>query len=262
MARAVEQHKAKPAKRTSRRRTRRQSGRGSQNNPSKTEPSRWLAVEDVFQRWRDRLGSSQEAVDELEGLLRNRETCSAIQHTSASGEITHDILHAQFWRDVARLEVDTDADGVDRVRVEYPVYVHTDYSLFGGSTEFLVRAVDDVQRWERLHPELAPPPPSKAPTAVEKGAARAKPRKPKQPRMYKRYAGDEALVAEAIKGLKKQEYPNVWQAALALAPRAQGSDHGHGHGDQPPAKVFRLNKKIGNAYKNLKTPQNISKQIK
>jgi hypothetical protein len=102
-----------------------------------------------------------------------------------------------------------------------------------------------------------PPEPVKS---IEKGAAKAKPCKPKQPRMYKRYAADDALVAEAIEGLKSEKYPNVWRAALALAPRAEGSDHGHG--DQSPAKVFRLNTKIGNAYKNLKTPQNISKQIK
>ena len=71
-------------------------------------------------------------------------------------------------------------------------------------------------------------------------------------------ATDDALVAEAIEGLKSEKYPNVWQAAQALAPRAKGSDIGTSITPYS-AKVYRLNKKIGNAYKNLKT---ISKHLK
>jgi hypothetical protein len=82
--------------------------------------------------------------------------------------------------------------------------------------------------------------------------------------MHQRYAGDNALVAEAIEGLKSNppKYPNKWQAALALTPRAEGSDQAPPGGH--PAKVFRLNTKIGNALKTPQNipPQNISKQIK
>jgi hypothetical protein len=109
-----------------------------------------------------------------------------------------------------------------------------------------------------------PPASSKEPTPLEKGAAKAKPRKPKQLHMHQRYAGDNALVAEAIEGLKSNppKYPNKWQAALALAPRAEGLDQAPPGGH--PAKVFRLNTKIGNALKTSQNipPQNISKQIK
>ena len=119
MARAAEQHKTKPAKRTSRRSTSRQSGRGSQNNPSKTEqPSPGLSiVGDVFPRWRDRVRLSQEAADKLEALLRNRETRSAF--VSAGGELWP--LDGEFWRDLAHLEVVPDADGFgDRLEVRRP----------------------------------------------------------------------------------------------------------------------------------------------
>jgi hypothetical protein len=156
----VNDRHGKLAKRKSRRKTNRRSD-GSQNNASKTKPSPWLAVEDVFQRWRDRLGSSEDAKDELYALLCDRETRSAIQHTSASGEITRDIQNAEFWRD--RLGLDTDADGVDHLRVAYSPYVHEDYSLFGGSTEFVVRR-SDVDRRERLYfPMTAAPPVATAP---------------------------------------------------------------------------------------------------
>jgi hypothetical protein len=115
-----------------------------------------VLLEDVFQRWRVGLESSQEAVGELEALLRSPETCSAKQQC---GEVTRDILHAEFWRDVARLEVDTDAnDGADHIRVDYPVYVH----LSDGPAVFLVRAAD-VKRWEHsYYPMTAAPPPRAA----------------------------------------------------------------------------------------------------
>jgi hypothetical protein len=138
---------------------------------AKTDPTRiddhddlplrpaWLRLKDVWQQWRDRLGLSLEAAEKLEALLRNRETRSAKQQVNASGEVTRDILHAEFWRDEARLEVDTDVDGADHLRVDYPVYVH-----FDGPAEFLVRAVD-VERWEGLYPTIAAPPPPRPPAA-------------------------------------------------------------------------------------------------
>jgi hypothetical protein len=124
--------------------------------PSKTEPSPWLLiVEDVFPRWRDRLGPSEDAKDKLYDLLFDRGTRAAIQYTSASGEITRDIQHAEFWRD--RLELDTDADGVDHLWVNYRPYVHEDRTLSGWNRDFVVRR-SDVERWEDLHPWLVAPP--------------------------------------------------------------------------------------------------------
>jgi hypothetical protein len=115
MARAVKQHKTKSAKRTSRRRTSRQSGRSSQNNPPQAASSNWLSLEDVFQRWRARLELSEEAVDEVYALLRDRETRSRKRRVNASGEETPgtlSFLNAQFWQDLAHLLVMPDADGV------------------------------------------------------------------------------------------------------------------------------------------------------
>ena len=175
--RAVNQHKTKPAKRTSRRKTSRQSRRGSQNNPSKTEqPSPGLSIVDyVFPRWRDRVRLSQEAADKLEALLRNRETRSTF--VSAGGELWP--LDGEFWRDMAHPEVVPDADGVgDRLEVRRPTYVNGDgpFSDSPGGT-FLVRALD-VTRWESLYPELAAPPP--APSKERKPAPKKKRRKAKQ----------------------------------------------------------------------------------
>jgi hypothetical protein len=92
----------------------------------------------------------------------------------------------------------------------------------------------------QLLPELVKP--------VEKGAARAKARELKQPRMHQRYAGDDALVVEGRKGLKNGKYPNAWQAAQDLAARAEGSATG---------KVHRLYKKILSPQKS----RNVSKHI-
>jgi hypothetical protein len=56
-------------------------------NPTADASSNWLSiVKDVFLRWRDRLGSSKDARDELEALLHDPETRSAFAGTS--GEIT------------------------------------------------------------------------------------------------------------------------------------------------------------------------------
>jgi hypothetical protein len=117
-------------------------------------PAWLLPLEDPFQRMRDRLGSSKDAKNELEALLRDPDTRSANSYVDASGKETLSLLNAEFWRDTARLEVDTDADGVDHIRVDYPRYVH----LSDGPAEFFVRA-DDVERWERPYSMTAPPRP-------------------------------------------------------------------------------------------------------
>jgi hypothetical protein len=120
-------------------------------NDRRGESSNWPSLEDVFQRWRARLGLSEDAKDKLYALLCDRESRSAKRR---SGEVTLDILHAEFWRDEARLEVDTDVDGADHLRVDYPDYVHVfedkEGLIVSGPAEFLVRAVD-VERWERLY---------------------------------------------------------------------------------------------------------------
>jgi hypothetical protein len=117
---------------------------------------------------------------------------------------------------------------------------------------------DKVYQWfEERDFDLGQPTISKhlfeAAVRAEFGQLPAEPVKP---------ATDDALVAEAIEGLKSEKYPNVWQAAQALAPRAKGSDIGTSSTPYP-AKVYRLNKKIGNAYIKISKPsQNISKQMK
>jgi hypothetical protein len=91
----------------------------------------------------------------------------------------------------------------------------------------------------------------------------------KKPWAYKRNTTDDALVMEAIEDLESKKFANVNQAALALAPRAKGSEQ---------ASVRRLNRKIGKAYdvfrrankqqtnndagRDVKTSQKVSKQIK
>jgi hypothetical protein len=117
--------------------------------PSKTEPSPWLSLEEVFQRWRTRFGSSEDATDELEDFLRHRGTRSAKHKVDASGEEipgTNGWVDTEFWRD--RLSVVPDADGVaDHLAVDYTDYA--DIYLPDGHWEFYVRALD-VERWERL----------------------------------------------------------------------------------------------------------------
>jgi hypothetical protein len=125
------------------------------NDPAKRNPSKvssnWLSiVEDVFPRWRDRLGSKK-AASELEALLRYPETRS--RYVSASGEET--LLDGEFWRDMARLEVVPDDDGVvDRLEVHRPKYVHGPAPFLPGGT-FSVRRTD-VERHERLYFPMTP----------------------------------------------------------------------------------------------------------
>jgi hypothetical protein len=178
MARAVEQHKAKPAKRKSRRRTTSRQRGGSPRNPSKAESSPWLSLEDVFQRWCVRLESSHEAVDEVYALLCNRETRSRKWRVDTSGEEipnTLSFLNAQFWQERPCLLVVPDADGVgDHLGIDYMDYVDV-YSLPNERMAFSVRR-RDVELWEWLHPELAAPEPapSKEPTPKKKRRRKAK----------------------------------------------------------------------------------------
>jgi hypothetical protein len=72
------------------------------NDAASKASSNWLLLEDVFQRWRVRLESSQEAVDELYALLCDRETRSRSRRVDTSGEEiseTLSFLNAQFWQD-------------------------------------------------------------------------------------------------------------------------------------------------------------------
>ncbi|HMF06891.1 MAG TPA: hypothetical protein VKE72_07755 [Methylocella sp.] len=139
---------------------------------AKTDPTRIDDLDDlkdVWQQWRARLGLSHEVAEKLEALLRNRETRSAF--VSASGELWP--LDGEFWRDMARLEVVPDADGVgDRLEVRRPTYVNGDgpFSDSPGGT-FLVRRTD-AERWEAALPP--------APCKERKPAPKKKRRKAKQ----------------------------------------------------------------------------------
>lgn len=59
------------------------------------------------------------------------------------------------------------------------------------------------------------------------------------PAKNRRYATDDALVAEAVAGINNNEYPNPLKAARALAPRAQGQS--------AEAAIDRLRRKIAQA---------------
>jgi hypothetical protein len=100
----------------------------------------------------------------------------------------------------------------------------------------------------RLYTAAAP----KEPPPLEKGAAKAKPRKSKRPGMHQRYAGDDALAAEGRAGMNSGKFSNAWQAAQALGPRAEGTA-------TDAAKIHRLHKKIlhpRKISKRLETSQN------
>jgi hypothetical protein len=114
-----------------------------------------------------------------------------------------------------------DADGVgDHLGINYTDYA--DIYLPDGYWEFSVRRLD-VERWERLYPALAEPPPAptKEPTPFEK---------------YKRYTTDDDLVVEGVNGIESRTWSNPLKAAKALADRAEGSSHA--------STVDRLRKKI------------------
>jgi hypothetical protein len=106
-------------------------------------------------------------VDELNALLRDRETRSRIRRVDTGGEeISNTItfLNAQFWQDHgALLSVVPDADGVgDHLGIDYTDYADIywdDYSP-GWRWEFSVRRLD-VERHERLYfPMMAVSPPA------------------------------------------------------------------------------------------------------
>jgi hypothetical protein len=61
------------------------------------------------------------------------------------------------------------------------------------------------------------------------------PRQTPAAKKHVRYAGDAALIAEGIKGVQDRKWPNASQAALELAPRAEGAE---------TAKVDRLRRAI------------------
>jgi hypothetical protein len=137
------------------------------DNPSKAGSSNWLSLEDVFQRWHNRLGSSKDAKDALEALLCDPETRSANHKVDASGEEisgTSGFLNAGFWP--GRLLLKPDADGgADHLAVDYAdsADVYLDVYFPDGHWEFFVRRTD-VERWERLYfPTTATPAPSKVP---------------------------------------------------------------------------------------------------
>jgi hypothetical protein len=124
--------------------------------------SNWLSiVKDVFPRWRDRLGSAEDAKAQLEALLCDPETRSANHKVDASGEEipnTSGFLNAEFWPD--RLLWKPDADGGDdHLVVDYTdsADVYLDFHFPGGHWEFYVRR-RDVERHERQFPGLAAPP--------------------------------------------------------------------------------------------------------
>jgi hypothetical protein len=164
--------------------------RGKPANPSKAV-SNWLSiVEDVFPRWRDRLGSSKDAKDELNALLCDRETRSAKRRVNASGEEipgTPSFEDSWFWQDQGRLLLVPDADGgVDHLAVDYTdsADVYWDVYSPGWHWEFYVRRLD-VERWEGAYfPITASSPPAMVkqdvPARKPRRPASEKPKKPKK----------------------------------------------------------------------------------
>jgi hypothetical protein len=151
------------------------------DDPSKAS-SNWLSiVEDVFPRWRDRLGSSKDAKDELKALLCDPETRSAKRRVNASGEeipSTSSFVDTWFWRDRARLLAVPDADGGGDHLVVEDSTDYVDVYLPDGHWEFYARVVD-VERWERLSfPMIAASTPT--PRKERKLAPKKKRRKTKQ----------------------------------------------------------------------------------
>jgi hypothetical protein len=132
--RAVNQHKTKPAKRTSRRKLSRQSRRGSL-------PPNCQAIDDVyFRRWRDLFGSER-ALQHLEDTLRSRPSWLF----SARGEVTR--VDPGFWLSTT-LSEEINAEGIDCLAVHYTAPVHgPNYSRYNG--RFFLRTVDIIEYEER-----------------------------------------------------------------------------------------------------------------
>jgi hypothetical protein len=139
---------------------------------TKAGSSDWLSiVKDVFPRWCDHLGSSEDARGELYALLCDRKTQSAKHKVDASGEEipgTSSFLDAGFWQERASLLLTPDADGgVGHLAVDYTD--PADIYLPDGHWEFYVRRLD-VERWERLYFPMtaAPLPPPRKPVTSSK----------------------------------------------------------------------------------------------
>jgi hypothetical protein len=172
---AVNARRGQPAKRKSHRRTSRQSGRRARSNPSKAASSNWLPFQHAFERLRDRAGSSEDAKDDFEAILRGG-VPSLEQKVNFNGEKTCHVRHADFWKDRAYLWVEINVSGADHLRVHYTEY---DPSLPDEPGEFFIRATDFEREFERLypailHPTTAAPPPA----VVEQDAPARKPRPP------------------------------------------------------------------------------------
>jgi len=196
--------------------------------PPKTGPSNWLLiVEDVFPRWRDRLGSSEDAKDELNDLLCNPLTRSARHKVDASGKEIPDtnrhVDHPGFWQD--RLLLVPDADGGDdHLEVDYGD-AYLDFYSPGGHWKFYVRRLD-VERWERLYPELAappPPPPPAPPPSAPQTTAGAEARAIAHLKPLLELRGDAMSRREAWKECKPFNiscagfFNHVWPTARELA---------------------------------------------
>jgi hypothetical protein len=138
------------------------------DDPSKAASGWVLIVEHVFPMWRDRLRSAKDARDALDALLCDPETRSKKQRVNATGEEipgTFIFPDSWFWRNIARLELEPDADG----GADHIVVVHVDHAdvyLPDGRWEFYVRRLD-VERWERLYFPMTAAPPSAAQSAPD-----------------------------------------------------------------------------------------------
>jgi hypothetical protein len=159
-------------------------------------------------------------------LDRLRATQSEIVRKNESGELDLKIRSKNGgpWRDFQ-----TDWWGIENWRSLFdrycidPDYPNGDRPSWREDNEHWIFATSESV--EKLLNRLA----GKSPQLTE----------PVKPEKYKRNTTDNPLVAEAIEGLKSKKYPNINQAALALAPRAKGSS--------PASTITRLRKKIAAA---------------
>jgi len=109
------------------------------------------------------------------------------------------------------------------------------------------------RKLQRLPPITAAP--LSKETLREKGAAKAKPRKPKQPHMHQRYAGDDALAAEGRAGHEEQKVLECMAGRTSSRPSRGGYSDRRVKSSSSAQKDFTPSK-------NLETSRNISKQIK
>jgi hypothetical protein len=134
---------------------------------SKAASSDWLSiVDDIFPRC-NRLGSSETAKAKLRALFDDPETRLRIRRVDASGKEVSDTRRSVGVEFCQRyLSVVSDPDrGDDQMAVDYGE-PSADYYTPGGRWVLEVRR-RDVERWERLHPELAAPPSTAAPAVSE-----------------------------------------------------------------------------------------------